>query len=340
MRLARIVSTSLLVLLITVTVIGARYQVRAEGIDRLHVPGRLVPVRNQEFHIFCKGQGSPAVILESGHALDYRVWLPTMDAASKTTKVCSYDRLGLGWSSKNTKPTRSIDVAMNLHELLAEADIELPVILVGWSAGGIYIRKYSELFPDDVAGLMFVDSSHEQQDLSIPEREWQYSDYFSKTGLCAMISWTGVYRKTNYYAQWIPKLLSAENAREHLAILNRTSKCSGLIYENGFQYDVTSDAHPQSVGDRPIVAITRGLLNLDERSPAMAEYYSNIWPKLQAEIASLSTNSVSLIAEDSDHGVPYRQPQLIADAITMMIDAVAARQDLLRELNVPGMPDR
>jgi len=86
-----------------------------------------------------------------------------------------------------------------------------------------------------------------------------------------------------------------------------------------------SDAPPKSVGDLPIIAITRGLLRLDERSPAMAEYYSNIWPGLQTEIASLSTNSVSMRADESEHDVPHRQPQLIADAIAMMIDKVAAR---------------
>lgn len=307
---------------IVVTFIGAIYQYWAQSVDEKLAPGKLIKVGSHQFHLFCQGHGSPTVILESGHLHDYSVWLNVMDLIKSTTRVCSYDRLGIGWSSANDKPTRSVDVANNLHSLLLKADIKFPVILAGWSAGGIYIRKYYELFPDTVAGLIFIESSHEQQDLFKTERAWQKVDYYSSWGLCFLISWTGFLRVISYHKKKVPKSLSEPQYKEKLSMFNRTGFCSGRLYENGFELDATSDTPPRPVGDLPIIVIRGGDYNLEDLSPEMTDYVVNTWPRLQAELAALSSNSISMVAEKSDHGVPFHQPDIIAKAIEMMVSQV------------------
>ena len=101
--------------------LGSVYQSYSESNDRKLAPGDIVNVNGYKFHILCKGQGSPVVILENGLGNSYPIWTQVLDEASNFTKVCSYDRLGLGWSSDSDKDVTSVDVE-NLEENLGTHD--------------------------------------------------------------------------------------------------------------------------------------------------------------------------------------------------------------------------
>ncbi len=112
----------------------------------------------------CIGQGAPTVILESGLGSSSGSWRLVQPDVSKFTRVCSYDRAGLAQS--DDRPDRSIEggfVADELHRLIAGLGLQPPFVFVGQSIGGMYIRLYAAHYPGETAGMVFVDSSHEDQ---------------------------------------------------------------------------------------------------------------------------------------------------------------------------------
>ncbi len=128
-------------------------------------PGRMVDIGGHRLHIQCDGPAgaSPTVILETGGNAFSAAWGLIQPEVAKLTRVCSYDRAGLGWSDSGPSPRIAETAAQELHRLLQNAERTGPFVLVGHSYGGIVIRKYFDLFPDDVAGLAFVDPSNPKQ---------------------------------------------------------------------------------------------------------------------------------------------------------------------------------
>lgn len=122
-------------------------------------PGALYTVGGRKMRINCTGSGSPTIILEAGSGGDGLVWGGVQPILSKTTRVCSYDRAGLGWSEPRPGPRDADHIANELHELLISAHVTGPIVLMGHSGGGLYIRYYAWRYPTDVAGFVFVDSA-------------------------------------------------------------------------------------------------------------------------------------------------------------------------------------
>jgi pimeloyl-ACP methyl ester carboxylesterase len=111
--------------------------------------------------LLCEGKGSPTVLLESGMGDSISTWQRVMPALSEQTRVCAYDRAGLGFSDPPTvRPRTSQDIALDLHKLLAVAGEAGPYVLVGHSIGGLHVRVFAAEFPDEVVGVVLVDSSH------------------------------------------------------------------------------------------------------------------------------------------------------------------------------------
>ena len=122
-------------------------------------PGEIYIVNGHKMHMYCTGSGTPTIVLEAGLGDDAIVWGGVQPVLSKTTRVCAYDRTGLGWSDPLPPPRDADHIAADLHGLLREAKITGPVVLMGHSMGGIYLRDYASRYPENVAGIVFVDSS-------------------------------------------------------------------------------------------------------------------------------------------------------------------------------------
>ena len=104
-----------------------------------------------------QGSGRPAVVFEAGIGASSLNWRHIQQAIAQTTATFSYDRTGLGWSScRRTARTPSV-VAAELHELIQRAGIQPPFVLVGHSFGGLAVRRYALLYPDEVAALVLID---------------------------------------------------------------------------------------------------------------------------------------------------------------------------------------
>ena len=120
----------------------------------------LVSIGDRSLWMDCEGEGSPTVILESGLGGDHRTWERVMPALTASTRVCAYDRAGVGTSDPGTGTRTTADAVDDLDSLLASAGIEGPYVLVGFSFGGAIAQMYAATHPDEVVGIVLVESNH------------------------------------------------------------------------------------------------------------------------------------------------------------------------------------
>jgi pimeloyl-ACP methyl ester carboxylesterase len=148
-----------LAILLALIAAGTVYEALARRGDarRYPPPGMLVDIGGYRLHLHCAGQGGPAVLLDSGLGDSSAVWAFVQQEAARTTRVCSYDRAGLGWSDPGPKPRTYQRAAEELHTLIQKAGIQPPFILVGHSAGANTVRLFAQSYPGEVAGLVLVE---------------------------------------------------------------------------------------------------------------------------------------------------------------------------------------
>jgi pimeloyl-ACP methyl ester carboxylesterase len=145
--------------------VGGAYQSIAVAADH-HTdaaPGRAVDVGGRTLQLNCQGTGSPTVILESGLGENATSWALISRSIARSTRVCAYDRAGQGWSQDARAPQDARAVAADLHTLLRTAPESGPYVLVGHSTGGAYALTYAAQYPQDVAGLVLLDSASAHQ---------------------------------------------------------------------------------------------------------------------------------------------------------------------------------
>lgn len=152
-------------LVVLLAIVGAIYQsVESSNDVRTHSPpGSLIDVSGYKMHLYCVGDGSPAVILESGLNDSWLSWYKVQPSVATFTRVCSYDRASVGWSDVRPEPPDSRNIALHLHSPLQNAGVKPPYVLTGHSIGGIHVRVYQNMYPSDVVGMVLVDSSHPDQ---------------------------------------------------------------------------------------------------------------------------------------------------------------------------------
>jgi pimeloyl-ACP methyl ester carboxylesterase len=151
--------------LLVLAVSGAIYQVIApQRAERDYPPpGEMVDAVGYSLHINCAGRGSPTVILDGGTGEMSANWGLVQREVSHTTRVCAYDRAGMGWSERGPEPRDARRITGELRALLDGAGIDGPYVLVGHSFGGLYMQTYAARHPDEVAGMSLIESSHPQQ---------------------------------------------------------------------------------------------------------------------------------------------------------------------------------
>ena len=145
-------------------------------------PGQTYEVGGHRLHLDCRGQGGPTVVLFNGLGEISASWARITDQVSTTTRVCAYDRAGQGWSEDAASPQDGVTAAEDLHQLLAAAGEEGPYVLVGHSIGGPYALTYAAQYPEQVAGMVLLDSSSPEQLTSIPSYAGQYADDAARPG--------------------------------------------------------------------------------------------------------------------------------------------------------------
>lgn len=277
-------------------------------------PGRLVDVGGYRLHLSCVGTGSPTVVLDSGLGGMSLDWSLVQPAIGQTTRVCSYDRAGMGWSDPGPQPRTPDQIARELHTLLHNADIPGPYVLAGHSVGGKNVRIFALQYPDEVAGMVLVDARNESVDAPpattaappIPPAtgsEWSLYGAVRRVGLVRLIG----------ASQWGPPTLS-NYTRTELALF--ATGQHGLDATAAESLAMTADnaalAAAPSLGDRPLIVL--------EADQSMATIPG--WKEAQQRQAALSTNGRLIVVADSDHYIQLDQPAVVIDAVRQVVAQV------------------
>jgi pimeloyl-ACP methyl ester carboxylesterase len=236
---------------------------------------------------------------------------------AEITRVCDYDRAGMGYSEPAFKPTRATEVAPNLHALLSAANIDDDLVLVGWSAGGMYAREYYRQFPDRVKGMVLVDSAHEQFVQLMPPApsNQQHLDSLIRNYYLAQFGWLRLNGEIEQQYRDAP--LSEPDRKRLIAIFQKSHTYRTLVDEGvGLELDYASAVAPPDLGNLPVVVIAEG----KPRHPYMQENLA-LWHELQQELASLSSNGRLVIAAESAHFIHRTEPDVILRAVKEVIDA-------------------
>ena len=121
--------------------------------------GQLVDIGGRRINLYCTGAGSPTVILLAGIFSWSLVWYKTQPAIAQKTRVCAFDRAAYGFSDPAPRPQILSEVVDDLHAVLKAGSIPGPYVLVGHSLGGLEARVYAQRWPEEVVGMVLVDTA-------------------------------------------------------------------------------------------------------------------------------------------------------------------------------------
>ena len=162
---------------LAVAAVGGGYATVRESLDAraYPMPGQLVDVGGHRLHLYCTGSGSPTVVLEPGHGgvSSDLAWIAP--AVARDSRVCVYDRAGRGWSDAADGPQDAARIAADLHTLLERAHVPGPYVLAGHSFGGLYVQSFAATYPDQVAGLVLLDSTAPKPGPALPATTESYN---------------------------------------------------------------------------------------------------------------------------------------------------------------------
>lgn len=317
----RRVLIGLLVFVVAVAAVGMIYENIFEARDRRFNPstGRRFDVGGYKMHIDCVGDGSPTVILESGLGDSYISWHKVQPQIAKFTRVCSYDRAGLGYSDSSPQARTSKIIATELHALLKAAGVPPPYVLVGHSAGGYHVRVFTNLYRNEVAGMVLVDASHPDQDNRFPqklknmegswEREAEFLEYTMPFGIPRLIG------------------LCDSDATERAADCNFHAAAEGVAELKTFPASAAETASTGSLGDLPLAVLSHDPDKPSADLPAdIAKPINDAWVQMQQELAHLSTRGTQLTAKGSGHYIQIDRPELVVEAVHNVVDQARSPQ--------------
>ncbi|MBE0681126.1 MAG: alpha/beta hydrolase [Anaerolineales bacterium] len=328
-----------LILLVVLVTTGAIYQAIASARDsKQYKPvDQMVNVNGTEMRLDCRGSGSPTVILEAGGQSPSFIWVRIQDEVAKFTRVCSYDRAGYGWSDSVHETLYPQQVAEMLHILLENGGEKPPYLMVGHSFGGVYIRAFTAEYPDEVVGMVLVDSSHENQNQLTPPELAQSPEYAQlKKGavtslqLIQIAEPIGLLRAFKFMDAGTASLSLPENEKGAvLAQMYRAGFMGAYVRETLMMMDYSGK--PRKLGDLPLIVLSRKIDAQDmvEQIPStlqsmeLAQQLADIANDMQDELAALSTRSKWIVVEDSGHFIQLDKPQVVIDAIQEVFDQVA-----------------
>lgn len=241
----------------------------------------------------CEGEGTPTVIIETAYGVagaSDSQWDAILAEIAETTRICVYDRAGLGQSDPVDMPRTSEAIATDLHNMLIQAGIELPYVLVAHSLGGFHARVYAEMYPQDVVGLLLVDSFH--------------PDQFSQ------------------FAAIFPTPAADEAETMPMLRASWTDPDSSATNPENYQFAESAD-QVRGTGpfpDLPLYVLSRDPVTAFPLLPAdVAAQIEALWQVQQTELAGLSPISTHEVVVGAGHQIHLDNPSAVVDAIITLI---------------------
>jgi pimeloyl-ACP methyl ester carboxylesterase len=308
----KIVFKTFLFLTALALLLGIVYEQVGRRRDRARFPqiGRSVDIGGRSLNIFCSGAGGPPVIFESGGPGPGLEWEPFQPEVAKFTQACWYDRAGEGWSDLGPYPRTSAAIANDLHELLKRAGVPAPYVFAGASIGGLNSRVYGGLYPKEVAGMVLIDSAHED------ELQWAPKFYLGRTAPRFLwhplqvalegAGFVGLVRITQSSAAQ-GKDPSQMTSEEITAALRQRPKSfvgnvsAGIVLPESYAEAMSVT----KLGHFPLIVLT-ATESLDFGDPELnreAAAYQQVWiHEIQPKLVGLSTQGRQIVVPNANHG--------------------------------------
>jgi pimeloyl-ACP methyl ester carboxylesterase len=292
---------------------SAAYQEASAAADRRRFPppGQLVDIGGRRLHLLAMGEGTPAVVIVPALGANVLEWVRVLRGTRSETTVCAYDRAGLGWSDPPLGPMSFDSMADDLHALLTVADIAPPYVIAGHSMGGVVARRFQARYPEDVAGMLLIDSSHEEQARRLGDND-RWSDIWRAAK--ARLRILGVRRAAARFGlvrdldaaslawETVPEYAAAAKASTLSTKQRRTAIRETLLLAR-------PQRQPRDLGALPLAVLSAG--NAQRRK--WADWAD--WCRLQDELAALSSGSVYMYAVNADHNIHLDDPGVVVQAI-------------------------
>ncbi len=318
---------------------GFLYQKIGGHCDRLRFAGsgRWVTIgRKCKLYLLEKGTGGPTVIFEAGIAATNLNWCHVQDSVSRFTGTASYDRGGLGWSSPSRTTRTPGNIAVELHDMLHVAGIEPPYILVGHSFGGLVMRRFALLYPEDVASILLVDPMRceewppldpsKQSQIDRGTKLTRYAIPIARFGI-ARLAVTSLLCRSGRISGQLAGAAGAggrhvlERVTEEVrkmprevwpiiaAHWSRPGYYRGMCSHVEAVPDTVREMHDAGpIHDIPVLVLTPG-----KSTPLSVEH-----------LESIGNNVQQVIAEASAHWIHLDEPNLVIDSIREMVTAASA----------------
>jgi len=272
-------------------------------------PGKMISLETHNIHLHCVGTGSPTVVFESD--LDQYgtlSWVSVQDEIGEFTRACSYDRAGIMWSEPGPRPRDGEMIASELGAVLDAAGESGPYVLVGHAFGGAYVRIFAGQNPDDVCGMVLLESSHPEMLTrfsevgvapEIPDRNIRPLILF-----LSHLGSPGRYKGNMYNLP--PEIYDPVQAflpESSMAWFDEKVEAPNTLAQAG-QYDY--------LGDFPLI-----VLATSRPSPSLGDLgqeLDDLWLELQQELLLLSENSEIRIYEGG-HYPQLQDPEVVIEAV-------------------------
>jgi pimeloyl-ACP methyl ester carboxylesterase len=285
---------------------------------------RLIPLPGgRSLNLYCLGKGSPTVVLEPGIGETAFTWWKVQDRIARLTRICAYDRAGMGKSPPGPLPRDTAAEVADLEALLKAGGIGPPYILVGHSMGGYNARLFASLHTPDIAGIVLIDPSVENQ-IPILEAASPTIAKNDKNSLgfilhCADPSLAAAEFNAHCIrgapATFPPglaaKFAAAQTPAHYEAFV---SEFDSFLHRDSEEVI----AHRHSFGSTPLIVLTPGDLSSD-LPPDEAQTEHKIWTEMHDQVAALSTVGSNRVVQGSGHYIHLDKPELVVDAIRKVV---------------------
>jgi pimeloyl-ACP methyl ester carboxylesterase len=296
-------------------------------------PGRMLDVgEGRSIHVHEQGAASPTVVLEAGVSASSLNWRRVQESIAAQTRAVAYDRAGLGWSDSAETPRTASNLAMELRAALREAGLDPPYVMVGHSFGGLVVRRYVSLFPEEVVGMVLVDPLQPDEWWPMTEdrrRRLSKATQLARRG--ALLARIGVVRFAVRLfiagSRWLPQTISRSTSGPAAGVVDRLAREIGKMPREVWPVVAAHWCHPKSflamaahfdalpesaeevrclepASGMPVTVLTAG------KGPGVPE----------ESIRAIAGNARHIVAMESGHWIHLDQPELVVEAVLEMVE--------------------